>query len=274
MDREKLLKRFSDSDERLLFAKTLDLFFLCEKSFRYTFTDFIDPVKASKFVEVLKNEVVSTLPAVFGGSDVCERKIIGFSPYDEIVPYEEFPIKRLRLTYNPKFSRTLSHRDFLGSILGVGITRAKVGDIFIDSDNVQSQSSACGAFVYVHCDVADYIKANLERVGNASVKVEICDTIYNEPSVVISLDKEETKLTVSSLRLDTVLSAVFRISRGKASSFVEGEKVFVNWALAKSSAKPVNEGDVITLRGLGRAKLVSVEGISKKGKVIINVVKN
>ncbi|MCQ4726337.1 YlmH/Sll1252 family protein [Anaerotignum faecicola] len=260
LDKQALLRNVYQPDERLLLAKVLDQADFSLKRHSDTFTDFCDPKKMETVMSVIRN-ISGINFFIFGGSGECERRIIGFCPdYREIENFD-FPIKAVKVSANMKFSKELSHRDFLGSVLGLGIDRGKVGDIFI-FDNY--------SIIFAFDDIAEYIAANLERVGRTAVKteiMEICDIQMPEKNVV------EKSITVASLRLDAVIGGIFNISRGKASDLIEGEKVFINWLSVTNVSKPVKEGDMISVRGLGRAKFMSLNGKTKKGRIGIVVEK-
>jgi RNA-binding protein YlmH len=183
--------------------------------------------------------------------------MIGFFPeYDEPCA-DAFPISCVRIDYNTKFSRELTHRDYLGSVLGLGINREKTGDILIDEK---------GAYMLMDSDVATFVVASLERVGHTAVKTSIVRDFHAPDK-----DGVEKRLTVASLRLDAVLCGALNISRGKAAELIKGEKAFVNWLPAKSGSMTVAEGDVLTLRGTGRVILKEISGITKKDRVSVTV---
>ncbi|MCD7904417.1 MAG: YlmH/Sll1252 family protein [Clostridiales bacterium] len=161
------------------------------------------------------------------------------------------------ISCNPAFSKKLAHRDFLGSVLGLGIERSKIGDIVLNEGS---------ALVFCDEQVAEYVASSLEQVGHTKVKAEITE----DASAYIATDEvKETVKTVASERADAVLSSAFNISRGAASEAIKSGKVFANWVPAESGSKKLSEGDVITLRGKGRVKLLEFMGSTKKDKLII-----
>ncbi len=267
MDRQSLLKTFDDNEERLLFAKTLDAAALCEKRRINTFTDFLDPIKASKFLSAIRRTGYSSLNSTaFGGADFCERQIIGFSYDKSPIEKKEFPISIIQIKHNSHFVKQPTHRDYLGSILGLGIVRCKIGDIVI--------SEGKGAFVFVFSDICGYICANLERVGKAAVSIEECGKVQYEELVSsngVEQGCQGNVVTVSSLRVDNIISAGFHLSRSCAAKYVDGEKVFINWSLCTSASKQLNGGDVVTVRGIGRLTVNEILGKSKKDKFKIDI---
>lgn len=133
MDRQALLKSVPEGEERLLFAKALDQAIFAMKRREPAFTDFMDRAKCARFRERLQGlrELEITL---FGGTEDCERQMMGF--FTEPLAAEKFPIKIVKIRRkSKKFGQTdLSHRDYLGSLLGLGIDRGKVGDILVAED--------------------------------------------------------------------------------------------------------------------------------------------
>ena len=245
-------------EKRLSLLKVLDRALLCQKRGHPTFSRFLDPVSASEFREIIEREDICSL-MVFGGAMGCERLMLGFfSEYDE--PSEvRFPIDSLEISHS---SNKLNHRDFLGSILGTGINRDRVGDIFLFPGK---------AVVFIESEVAGFVRDSLTTVGSAPVSAAI---IKDEFIIAPFTEGEHRGLVLSSLRLDTVASAAFNIPRTKAVKLIESEKAFVNWQSVKSISKSVSEGDIITLRGYGRVKIEAVNGRTKKDNISVTVCVN
>jgi RNA-binding protein YlmH len=267
------LKSFTDAEDKILFAKAFDKYEACTQKSLPAFTDFMDPRRAEAFLLCFRRVVglAATEPdfsikntlngfiRVFGGCENAERKIIGFSMENNLNG-EGFPITPLFVKFNKRFAKPPSHRDYLGSILGLGLERAKIGDIYLAEN---------GAVIYTATDVADYIAANLIKVGNAPVTVSIH---VNADLEGLMEPGTEMRFTAASLRLDAVISGAFRLSRAKADALIAGEKVFVNWKAALNGAKALAEGDMVTVRGLGRMKLETVEGKTKKDRTAVRII--
>ena len=153
----------------------------------------------------------------------------------------------------------LSHRSVLGSILGLGIAREKIGDIIINGNN---------AVVFAIDSVVELILNDLKFVGREKVKTQLIDFLE-----IIVPEKEEKIIdtTVASLRLDAILSSALGISREKSCDLIESEKVSVNYKLVTSVKKQVIEGDLLSVRGYGRIVLAEVKGESKSGRIKIKI---
>ena len=257
-DKQNILKNVTKPDEKLIFSKAFDRAYYCIKNFEPAFTEFLDPYKISSILSLLGYKFDFNTK-VFGGMDNCERQKLGFFPEFMLEEDYKFPISVIEITYNLQFSKKLTHRDFLGSLIGLGIVRGKIGDIIIEDDKV---------YVFVDEDIADFINVHLEKVGHTKVKTKIISYEDIKP-------KEETmeckNITVSSLRLDAVLSGVFNMSRGKISDLIKAEKAFINWNMCDSVSKQVSEGDIITLRGFGRVKIVELVGKTKKDRFLLSI---
>ncbi|MCL2387029.1 MAG: YlmH/Sll1252 family protein [Defluviitaleaceae bacterium] len=247
---------FKDAEDKLLFAKTLDRLTAAQKKGQSTFTDFLDPARCEAFLAILTKKS-PILPTAQGGHENAERKQIGFVMEDDSSS-EAFPITPVTFTYNEKFSKPPTHRDYLGATIGLGLDRSKIGDIRLGET---------GAVMYVSTDVAAYICENLQQVGRTAVKGKLGESLPN-----LEEQGKEKRITVPSLRLDAVVSSAFNISRGKATALIESEKVFVNWKQAKKT-QSISPNDTITIRGLGRATIDQQEGNTKKDRIVLRITK-
>jgi len=216
---------------------------------------------------------------LYGGYEDAERKMLGFAapepeggllrrtssrpneqddfypiPDGEALPEGAFPITPVTITYNTRFSKELTHRDFLGSVLGLGLDRGKIGDIRLVAD---------GAVMYAAREVASFIAENLVEVGRATVTAAPNTNITD-----IKTPGIQKRITAASLRLDTIISEALHLSRSKVAALIEREKVFVNWVLAKKTLQ-LGEGDIVTVRQVGRLKIDEIIGATKKDRVAL-----
>ena len=155
----------------------------------------------------------------------------------------------------------LTHRDYLGSLMGLGITRENIGDILVEPS---------GAFIFVKREIADYIINNLEKIGRCGVKTIVCGC---DEADIPKPKLREVNSTVSSLRIDAVLSAAAGISRGRAAEMIVQVLVSLNWEEINSTSKQVDEGDLISVRGIGRMRLERVGSLTRKGRIGITIVR-
>ena len=259
-ERTRLFQSFRTQDERTEFAKILDNAVRCHKQHVQRFSGFFDPCKARKFAHaVLSVKNLNVCCAAFGGYDHCERQIIGVSPKTQPLEQTDFPIAVIQAAYNSKFSRTLTHRDFLGSLMGLGIERHYIGDIAL---------SDSAALIVVHGKMAGYIFANLEKAGRTTIKT----TLLSTDKVAFPASKKEARrLSVASLRLDGVIAAAMCLSRKAAANLIAAEKVFINWVPCTQAAKEVSAGDFVTVRQYGRMEIGAITGNTKKGRIVLEV---
>ncbi len=221
----------------------------------YTFTDFLTLAEQ----DVLLRLRLSGSPArLTGGYDGAERKVAVFGSVD-LCGYEAQP-PIVCLAIEPvaqKFSDQLSHRDFLGSLMALGIRRQLLGDILI-RDN-------CG---YAFCldSICGYILQQLTQVRHTTVRCRRTD-----PPEICLTPPPQSAVNVASERLDALIAAVYRLSRGDSQRYFEQEKVFVNSRLTLSPSVSVKPGDLISVRGLGRFLYDGVGQQTRKGRLRVFV---
>jgi RNA-binding protein YlmH len=217
-----------------------------------TYSDFLGLNELNLFYSNIK-EFSFIKYAFCGGYSEAERRVICFYE-DSSFPNIDYPISALKISpVNEKFSDRLTHRDYLGAVLNLGIDRSKIGDIVCEE-----------AFAYLFCrrELKDFLSSELLRVKHTSVSV----TEANEESISVQLTKKEVFGSVSSVRLDTLLSIAFHSSRSGLSGLIRGGKVFVNGRLITSQSFVPKEGDIISVRGMGRFQYLGADGKTKKSK--------
>ena len=237
-------------NEKLIQAKIIDKIKLSEKTNKLTYTNMLDPIEFAKVINLLKQ----TPHIAYGGYELAERKVIfiGFEDID----FDEY-LTLIRI----ESSKELSHRNVLGSILGLGIKREMIGDIIIN-ENV------CNVIVLK--EIANFIVQNLEKVGRE--KVEVTTKILSE-LIELKDNSRMMTITVASPRIDAVISACFGVSREMSAELIRKEKVFLNHAEVNSTSKQVKENDIVSVRGFGRVKIQEFSGETRKNRIRIYVVK-
>jgi len=230
------------------------IFDMAVKADRYGIGIYGDFLSENSISELLKRQdCLPAVPTLFGGFDGAERQMVAFIP-----EYEEpsFPISVLKLT-SPMLS-SLTHRDYLGSVLGLGIKREKCGDIIIGEK---------ATYIILAEEICSYAVNSLDKVGR--IGVTATEVSLSEIELPERKFKEVTG-TVSSLRLDSVVTLFCGKGRSKASEMISAGLVFVNGICALKSDMHVKDGDVISLRGKGKATL-SVGGTSKKDRIFVTL---
>lgn len=257
VNKDAILKKISGIEDKLLVSKGLDKALRADKSKEVSFTDFLDPHQRSILEKAFSgyDEIDCNF---YGGYDDAERVVAFFYPdfmYGDEEQYFDYPFKILNIAPNSRDS--LTHRDYLGALMGLGIKREKIGDILVRDDS-------CNIIVFD--DIADYIKFNLNKVGSSKVEIDLKDIDELE---VPDPKTKTINTTVASLRLDCVSSAGFGVSRSKIVDYIKAEKVSLNWEVISSLTRLVQEGDTISMRGKGRVVLEQVGKTTKKGRISV-----
>ncbi len=256
------------NEDSILISYAHDKMVRCIDDYVITSTYFLDlRQQALLFSEFSRYNDVKVL--LYGGFDTAERAVMLFVPqYLEITDFdsldryfsenpEENPLTVINLKKD-SFS-TVSHRDYLGALMGLGIRRETTGDILTNDS---------GANLIVQKSVKSYIMSELKSVGRATVSAE--EIALSE--VVISSDNIiEDTVNVSSMRLDNIISACFRLSRSDSASAILSGSVFVNSLQILKCDKKVNIGDKIVFRAKGKIVLKEISGVSKKGRNFIKI---
>ena len=251
-DRKKILSRASDEETKALLSHACDLCIKAEKTGRAFFTDFLTPLEAREIGEAFSPSSVT----FFGGYDEAERVIAAFCGDEEDV---SFPVAAVEIVTKNK--SPLTHQACLGTVLSLGLKRSGVGDICIDGSR---------ATVFCVEPLADYIADGLTKIGGTGVKTKVLD------EAEISLPERQYKekaVSLSSMRLDCVVSAMTGKSRSASSELVSRAQVFVNYKTVNSGSYAVSDGDVVTIRGEGKF-LINTDGtLTKKGRIFVKILK-
>ena len=195
-----------------------------------------------------------------GGFESSERKVVCFLPsYEEELidpPYDCVKIDPV----NRKFAEELSHRDYLGAIMNLGIERSMLGDIVIKDGT---------AYVFVLKKMSRYLTESLTTIRHTSVTAAITE----DAGDILKPEFEEIQGTVSSVRLDSIVALCGCLSRTKAAAYIESEKVFVNGQIVTNVSRAMKDGEIISVRGIGKFKFDSAGGQTKKGRTVVTLLK-
>lgn len=244
-------------EEKQLAAHIEDLIKLSEKHYKPYYSDFLNDMQTSLALEVLAECGVSDY-VMWGGYDNADRVVLCVYPPYMCPDSGEFPIECVNVKYRK--TDKLTHRDFLGSLMSLGIKREIVGDIVIGEGL---------ASFFVKSELADYVKSQIEKVGR--VGVTFTDETVDFDGT--SQEFEEISCTVSSLRIDSIVSAMTKLSRTKSQTLIESGLAAKNSKIVYSTDVKVADGDKISVRGYGKFTLVFDGEMSKKGKYRIVIKK-
>ncbi len=194
----------------------------------------------------------------FGGYSDAERKMLLFLPdylTEEVLMDADSPVICLRAEFYS--GDTPTHRDFLGALMGSGIARETVGDICVDK-------GSCDFFVTA--EIAQYLLQSFDSVGRTKIRLS---QIHLSDAQIPNPEVKEIRDTLASLRLDSVISSGFRISRGLAAEYIHAGKVAVDGLPCEKPDKAISQGAKISLRGSGKIQLHQVGQLTKKGRISV-----
>jgi len=219
----------------------------------YTFTPFLGLFEQQAYHEI-SGQLSYAGCGMDGGSPLCERKMIRFGNEENLGYVEPYPILCLRIEpLHPKFAENLSHRDFLGAIMNLGIERDTVGDIFVQDKE---------AYVFCQESVAPYLTEHLGQVRHTRVKC----LPSGVPGQLAKPVTESVTVSVASPRIDGVLSKLYNVARSQSQELFGADRIFVNGRLMENGSYLLKHGDAVTVRGYGRFLYTGEQGETRKGK--------
>lgn len=240
-------------NDNFLISRMRDIYTLCNKYHTPRFSGFLDEREQAEVMEEFPDAVF------FGGCSGAERRMLGAFPDWQEPDNVLFPIKVLIFT--KRSDKTLTHRHYLGTILSLGIERAKVGDILIDGDK---------AYVFLSADIAEYIKNEIHKIAGAGVTSEIKDCA----GVPVPEKKfENIDAVCASLRLDAVLAGVLNKSRSEVKKIILSGKIAVNHLDTVNPDCMLKENDLLSIRGFGRVRVSVIGGMTRSGRLHITLKK-
>ena len=253
--KEKIERLAQTPEDRVLLARVWERLSAGQRREIPAFSCFLS-LREQELVRRLMGEETLTF---FGGYPEAERAVACYLPpyLEENSLYAEGPVTCICASYFE--GDCLTHRDFLGSLMGAGIKRETVGDIYVSEGSCD---------FLVTREILPYLLQNFLSAGRTKLHVE------QLPIDQIRVPEQKVKAvrdTVSSLRLDGVVSSGFSISRGKAADYIAAGKCELNYAPCMKGDKQAAEGDVITIRGLGKIRLETIGGSTKKGRIAIEI---
>ena len=256
LPRENLLKRVENKEE---ITRVIDKAEQAIKNWEVVVTDFFSPPVLAEVETIFKN--LTEIEALsWGGYPQAERQRVALSRHDLPLDESQVELAALDIAGNFLFDPA-THRDFLGSILGTGIVREKVGDIIVLGER--------GAQVIVVPEMVEFLTSALTQVRSVAVKTQQIE--FSELKIRPPKKKEMTTVE-ASMRLDAIASAGFGMSRSKMASAITGKDVRVNWKEVTQSSYNVKEGDLIAVRGKGRLEIGEVS-VTKKQRYRVNLVR-
>ncbi len=247
--------------EELVFKKRiLDLANRCDRSGIYTFSDFMDSNEQALFFE-MESELSFVPYTLFGGAEDCERRMVRFGSPEMLGYEEDFPIRCL--TIRPrmqKFADDLTHRDFLGALMHLGIERDVLGDIIV-RDNV--------GYLFCEDTIAEFLAEHLDKVKHTSVT---CTAGTECPAAAKPTFSAE-EMVVSAARCDSVVANAYKLSRSESARLFAAKRVFVNGRQCESPDSVLKEGDVVSVRGFGKFIFDEILAETKKSRIRVKILR-
>lgn len=230
--------------------RMLDIARAAQRTGEPRFSRFLDPAELPAALAASREAGVEVRTC--GGYEGAERLVAGFAPEGEIEP-SDWPVACLRLSWNSKFSAP-GHRDILGALMALGVQRGTTGDIQVGDGE---------AFLFALTEVADYLTANLDSAGRAKLSVRVA-----APDEVRTAQPKgrQFRVTLASMRLDALVAEGYDLSRAEAQSLVQRGLVKLNHLECLKGDRCVAQGDLVSVRGHGRLRLVEAQGETRKGR--------
>lgn len=246
LDKEKVLAYFNKEEQEQV-IKVYNKLELAMKRDITVFTNLFVTPSVWAFFEKRFNTLNFKVESK-GLFDECERRMLSFNNVYEL----DYPMSIIKINNKSKFKK-LTHRDYLGSIMSLGVEREKISDIRVFENS---------AYLLVVEEIESYLRQNLIAIGTSPVEVI---KVYDLDEMPIVRFEEEI-ITVSSLRVDAIIAKIAGVSRARAIEHIDSSKVLLDYNKVKSKNDEVVEGSRITIRGLGKFIIGNIVGVSKSGK--------
>lgn len=245
MDEKQLRKRFAELAE------------LSRRQNIYHYTEFLTPAEAADARAMTPEKEF----CAFGGAENCERVMVRFGDPAQIGYEEPFPLRVVKIEpVSRKFADTLTHRDYLGALMHLGLERDVFGDILIREQT---------AYVFTVEHMAEYVCGELTSVRHTQVTCVIPEEVPEEAQPHL----EEEQIIVASPRLDNIIAKVWHLSRTKAKELFAAGSVQVGGRVCEKESAAARPGDIISVRGYGKFRCGEKTGSTKKGSDIIRIEK-
>ncbi len=244
----------SDKDH-LFYSKLEDGISLCYTRQKPYFFSLMSERRQAMARDFLENQYFSSY-SFWGGYNLAERKLLGLF-FDDTFNNEMFPVSALEFKYRK--CDELSHRDFLGALMSLGIERETVGDILVDNGRT---------VVFLKSEIKNYVVSQIFKIGNIGVTISDANIL----KLPAGNKTEELSFIVSSMRIDNIVAAICSLSREKTKALILSGNVSVNFLENKNVSFNLRSGDKIVIRGKGKYILNNILGTTKKGRIKISVV--
>lgn len=231
-----------------------------DKNSQYIFTDFLSLAEQDLFYQAMQSYPGESY-SLFGGMDGTERMMGRFGSMESFGYEVDYPIQCIIICpLIEKFAENLTHRDYLGALMNLGIERSMLGDILIRGKN---------AYLFCVDRMADYIIEHMDKVRHTSVKCIKSASVPKE----VSVELQYQEIIVSANRADAVVSKVYNLSRSQSLTLFRGKKVYVNGRIYENNSGILKEDSVISVRGYGKFQYKGIVRETQKGKIRVQIAK-
>ena len=265
MQKNDIINKYKDEEDKLLVAKILDKINLAKTRNQIVYTDFLNMHQKVISQEILNLQKEKNYK-FFTPCEEAEKPVLIIYPdkYFELIENNKYNYSNIadvvRIKLPKENKEKYVHKDYLSGIMKLGIKREKVGDIFVFDD---------GADIIVSKEISKYLLESLNQLTRFSKarieKIDIAE--IRKPEI----KKEIIDIRVSSLRLDNIISELAHCSRTKANEIILEQRVFLNYINEENNSRLVKENDIVVIRGKGKFNILKIDGQTKKGKIILVV---
>lgn len=250
--KDKIIRYYKGTEGADTAVKLADMAEHVQRSGKFRLSEFLDP-----YGQEIAETIVANYPGIRvdfnGGYQGAERQRAMFIDHD-FGGRPSYEIAVVKIGWNGQFARP-GHRDVLGSLIGLGLERDRIGDILIAGENAR---------ILTDENMAKFLLDNFTKVGNIAITCELDDLANIAPKEERC---KEIRATVASLRVDSIAAAGYGFSRSRAAADIAADKLKLNWQSVKNASQSVKEGDVLSMRGRGRLEVAEVRGTTKKGRI-------
>jgi RNA-binding protein YlmH len=246
------------SDEHAFVDRAMEWTERARKRHERRLTDFLDPRQRTVLTMIVNREP-SVRAVFFGGHAEAERTRAWIAPDYVDLEDDDFEIALLAVASDDARIGELDHGDYLGAILSLGIKREKIGDLHVYEQ---------GCHVLLDARISRYVHLQLQTVHRVRVQTELLPL---DRLIAASPKLDETVVSVASLRLDGIVSEAVRMSRAKVLQPIKAGRCRVNWKTVDDPSAVLKEGDVVSMQGYGRFKVLRVEGTTRSGRIRVRI---
>lgn len=266
MDKQQILKKLNNDGDKLLVARMFDLINKSTMINTVETTDFLD-MRNQLLLEKILKQIKFKYYVFCGGIEEAERKLLIFYPekLEDIFQNKYYNFNNImdviKIKLNKEEIGKYSHRTYLGALMKLGIKRDKIGDIIVDQYGADIICKDICKFLQNNlCTLKRFSKSEIRKIDLAEIR-----KLQNHT--------EKISIILPSMRLDSIVSELAHTSRIKSIEILKQERVLVNFQIETKSSKNINEGDIITIRGKGRFKIIKKLNYTKKGNLLVEVEK-